>query len=637
MIEIATAPKGSRNDKPSKLEFFMVEINIIPPPGKAPVLSENAITILQSRYLIKDHQGKCIETPAQLFSRVALLVARAEAGYGATDTEIKIWHRKYYDLMAQLVFLPNSPALMNAGRQGMLSACFVLPIEDSIEEIFETIKQTALIQKAGGGTGFSLDKLRPTGDLVASSGGTTSGPISFWRVFSETTDAIQQGAFRRGANMGMMSIGHPDILKFLHAKQNLKAFTNFNISVKITDDWMRTLATSGKSPHIVENPRTKQRYLLPRRIDIAGYTINDLHKLTGKPPRPAGRTGQFYTVSDIWKMIVKCAHKTGEPGVAFIDRINRDNPTPSLGRIEATNPCGEQPLLPYEACTLGSINLVKFVTIDHPKAKMNWPALAETVKLAVRFLDNIIDVCDYPVRDTTRLAQANRKIGLGVMGFADCLFLLGIPYDSQQGINFGEIVSKFINENAHQASNALADLRGPFPNWNDSIWRTEKNRKVRNASITCIAPTGTISIIADCSCGIEPAYSLVFVRRILNGAKMLQIDPIFRQIAEKGGFYSKKLEKQIAKTGSIQKIPQIPPKIRKVFKCAYDIKPQWHIRMQAAFQRHCDAAVSKTINFPQKATVAAVDKAYKLAYRLGCKGITIYRRRSRDREPMSLY
>jgi ribonucleoside-diphosphate reductase alpha chain len=619
------------------LEFFMVEINIIPPPGKAPVLSENALTVLQSRYLIKDHQGKCIETPAQLFSRVALLVARAEAGYGATDTEIKIWHRKYYDLMAQLRFLPNSPALMNADRRGTLSACFVLPIEDSIEEIFETIKQTALIQKAGGGTGFSLDKLRPTGDLVASSGGTTSGPISFWRVFSETTDAIQQGAFRRGANMGMMSIGHPDILKFLHAKQNLKAFTNFNISVKITDDWMRTLATSGKSPHIVENPRTKQRYLLPRRIDIAGCTINDLHKLTGKPPRPAGRTGQFYTVSDIWKMIVKCAHKTGEPGVAFIDRINRDNPTPSLGRIEATNPCGEQPLLPYEACTLGSINLVKFVTTDQPKAKMNWPGLAETVKLAVRFLDNIIDVCDYPVRDTIRLARANRKIGLGVMGFADCLFLLGIPYDSQQGIKFGETVSKFINENARQASNALADLRGPFPNWNDSIWRTEKNKKVRNASITCIAPTGTISIIADCSCGIEPAYSLVFVRRILNGSKLLQIDPIFRQTAEKGGFYSKKLEKHIAKTGSIQKIPQIPPKIRKVFKCTYDIKPQWHIRMQAAFQRHCDAAVSKTINFPQKATVAAVDNAYKLAYRLGCKGITIYRRRSRDREPMSLY
>jgi ribonucleoside-diphosphate reductase alpha chain len=615
----------------------MAEFDIIPPPGEAPVLSENAATVLQSRYLIKDQQGKCIETPAQLFSRVALLVAKAEAQYGASSDEVKQWHKTYYDLMRQLVFLPNSPTLMNAGRRGMLSACFVLPIEDSIEGIFETIKQTALIQQAGGGTGFSLDKLRPTGDRVASSGGTTSGPISFWRVFSETTDAIQQGAFRRGANMGMMSIGHPDILKFLHAKQNLKAFTNFNISVKITDDWMKTLATAGNSLHIVENPRTQQRYLLPHRIDIANYTIDDLYKLTGKPPSSTGRTGRFYTVRDIWKMIVTCAHKTGEPGVAFIDRINRDNPTPTLGRIEATNPCGEQPLLPYEACTLGSINLAKFVTIDRPKAEMNWPALAETVKSAVRFLDNIIDACNYPVKNTLHIAQANRKIGLGVMGFADCLFLLGIPYDSQQGINFGEIVSKFINENARQASNALADLRGPFPNWSDSIWRTEKNRKVRNAAITCVAPTGTISIIADCSCGIEPAYSLVFVRQVLSGSKLLQINPIFRQIAEKGGFYTKKLEKQIAKTGSIQKISQIPAKIRKVFKCAYDINPQWHIRMQAAFQRHCDAAVSKTINFPQKATVAAVDKAYKLAYHLGCKGITIYRRGSRKHEPMSLY
>lgn len=615
----------------------MAKINIIPPPGKAPVLSENALTILQSRYLIKDQQGKCIETPAQLFSRVALLVAKAEAQYGASPAEVNQWHKIYYDLMAQLRFLPNSPALMNAGRRGMLSACFVLPIEDSIEGIFETIKDTALIQKAGGGTGFSLDKLRPTGDLVASSGGTTSGPISFWRVFSEATNAIQQGAFRRGANMGMMSIGHPDILKFLHAKQNLKAFTNFNISVKITDDWMKMLAKSPNALHIVENPRTKQRYLLPRRIDITNYTIGDLYKTTGKPPRSSGHVGRFYTVSDIWKMIVKCAHKTGEPGVAFIDRINRDNPTPSLGRIEATNPCGEQPLLPYEACTLGSINLAKFVTSDRPKAKVNWPALAETVKLSVRFLDNIIDACNYPVKNTMNIAHANRKIGLGVMGFADCLFLLGIPYDSQRGIKFGEIVSKFIDENAHQASNTLADLRGPFPNWNDSTWRTERNKKVRNASITCVAPTGTISIIADCSCGIEPAYSLVFLRRILSDSRLLQINPIFQQIAEKSGFYTKKLEKQIAKTGSIQKIPQIPPKIRKVFKCAYDIEPQWHVRMQAAFQRHCDAAVSKTINFSEKATVAAVDKAYKLAYRLGCKGITIYRRRSRVREPMSLY
>jgi len=610
---------------------------IIPAPGKAPALSENALTVLQSRYLIKDGQGKCIETPAQLFSRVAALVAGAEVKYGANDSQIKGWHKKYYELMASLKFLPNSPALMNANRpNGMLSACFVLPIEDSIEAIFETIKQTALIQKAGGGTGFSLDKLRPTGDRVASSGGTTSGPISFWRVFSETTDAIQQGAFRRGANMGMMSVGHPDILKFLHAKQNLKAFTNFNISVKITDDWMKKVAASPRTLHIVQNPRTHQRYLLPRRIDVATYTINDLEIISDKQKLPSKKAGQFYTVGDVWKMMVRCAHKTGEPGVAFIDRINRSNPTPSLGQIEATNPCGEQPLLPYEACTLGSVNLTKFVTSADGKPDIDWPALAETVKLAVRFLDNIIDVCNYPVRDTVRLAQANRKIGLGVMGFADCLFALGIPYDSQQGVEFGSRLMSFIEEKAHDASGRLADLRGPFPNWNDSVWRTEKGRKIRNASITCIAPTGTISIIADCSCGIEPAYSLVFTRQILNGSKMLQINPIFKQTAQISGFYSKKLRESIAKTGSIQKISDIPAKIRKIFKCAYDIKPEWHIRMQAAFQKHCDAAVSKTINFSEKATIVAVDKAYKLAYHLGCKGITIYRRHSREHEPMSL-
>ncbi|MHC4482420.1 MAG: adenosylcobalamin-dependent ribonucleoside-diphosphate reductase [Planctomycetota bacterium] len=542
----------------------MAELDTMPPPGNAPVLGKNALTVLQSRYLIKDHEGKCIETPAQLFSRVATLVAQAEVKYGAMRGEIKSWHKKFYDLMASLKFLPNSPALMNANRpNGMLSACFVLPIEDSIEGIFETIKQTALIQKAGGGTGFSLDKLRPTGDRVASSGGTTSGPISFWRVFSETTDAIQQGAFRRGANMGMMSVEHPDILKFLHAKQNLKAFTNFNISVKITDSWMKTLEKSGQSLHIVINPRTQQTYLLPRRIDIATYTINNLHELTGKSPPASATRGQFYTVSDVWKMIVKCAHKTGEPGVAFIDQINRDNPTPSLGLIEATNPCGEQPLLPYEACTLGSINLTKFVKSTDGQADINWPALAETVKLAVRFLDNIIDVCNFPVRDTVRLAQANRKIGLGVMGFADCLFLLGIPYDSEQAIEFAETLMTFINNNAQQASCTLANLRGPFPNWNESIWRFERNKKIRNASITCIAPTGTISIIADCSCGIEPAYSLVFVRQVLDGSKMLQINPIFRKIAEKRGFYSEKLEKRLPEPAAYKKSPKYRPESAK--------------------------------------------------------------------------
>jgi len=614
----------------------MAEFYTPPVPGEVPVLSENALKVLQSRYLIRDPQGKCIETPAQLFNRVASLMARAEAKFGVSGSELKQWHKRYYDLVASLKFLPNSPALMNAQRRGMLSACFVLPVEDSIEGIFEAIKQTALIQQAGGGTGFSFDKLRPTGDRVASSGGTTSGPVSFWRVFSETTNAIQQGAFRRGANMGMMGVEHPDILKFLHAKQNLEAFTNFNISVKITDDWMKKVFKSDKAVHIVRNPRTQQRYLLPRRIDVANYTINDLYKLTAEGKPAARQTGKFYTVSDVWKMIVKCAHKTGEPGIVFIDRVNRDNPTPMLGQIEATNPCGEQPLLPYEACTLGSVNLTKFVSFGQTEAQMDWPALAETVQLAVRFLDNTIDVCDYPVRDTVRLARGNRKIGLGVMGFADCLFMLGIPYDSQQAVEFGAELMSFVNEKARKASAQLANLRGPFPNWNNSVWRTKRNKKIRNAAITCVAPTGTISIIADCSGGIEPVYSLVFLRRILDGSEMRYVNPVFKQVAEKAGFYSKEMEDQIARTGSIQKIDEIGADIRRVFKCAYDIEPEWHIRMQAAFQRHCDAAVSKTINFSKKATVAAVDKAYQLAYQLGCKGVTIYRRHSREHEPMSL-
>jgi ribonucleoside-diphosphate reductase alpha chain len=610
----------------------MADFEPVHAPGEPPVLSENASAVLRARYLIKDNQGHCIETPAELLSRVAAMVAGAEAKYGAGSADINQWHRKFYDLMASLKFLPNSPALMNANRpNGMLSACFVLPIEDSIEGIFEAVKQTALIQKAGGGTGFSFDRLRPTGDRVASSGGTTSGPISFWRVFSETTDAIQQGAFRRGANMGIMGVEHPDILKFLHAKQSLKAFTNFNISVKITDDWMKTLSKSPRSLHVVTNPRTGQEYLLPRKIDISTYTINDLHKLSGKP------TGRFYTVGDVWKMIVTCAHKTGEPGVVFIDRINRDNPTPSLGPIEATNPCGEQPLLPYEACTLGSINLTKFVKSTGGKSDMDWRGLADTVKLAIRFLDNIIDVCNYPVRNTVRLAQANRKIGLGVMGFADCLSMLGMPYDSEPAVDFGRKLMSFVNTAAHEASTALADLRGPFPNWNESIWRTKRNIKIRNAAVTCIAPTGTISIIADCSNGIEPVYSLVFLRRILSGSKMVQINTVFREAAENQRFFSKKLADRIARTGSIQKIPEIPVKFRRIFKSAYDIAPDWHVRMQAAFQENCDAAVSKTINFSEKASVAAVEKAYNLAYHLDCKGITVYRRGSRPAEPMALF
>ncbi len=607
------------------------------PPADEPILSENAVTVLQNRYLIKDEKGEIIETPGQLFSRVARLVASAEANYGANEEQIKQWHKKYYDLMASLRFLPNSPTLMNAGRPtGMLSACFVLPIEDSIEGIFETVKNTALIQKAGGGTGFSLDHLRPTGDRVASSGGTTSGPISFWRVFSQTTDAIQQGAFRRGANMGMMSITHPDIIRFLHAKQDLKAFTNFNISVKITDEWMNLLEKAPDTPHVVENPRSGQKYLLPKQIDFNGYTIQDLFELDNETTPETDTAGQYFSVGDLWEIIVSCAHKTGDPGVAFIDRINSDNPTPTLGRIEATNPCGEQPLLPYEACNLGSINLAKFVIDAGTKPDIDWAGLGETVELSVRFLDNIIDACHYPIGETARIARANRKIGLGVMGLADCLFMLCIPYDSRGGVELAESIMKFINESARKTSGELALQRGCFPNWLDSIWNNERHTKVRNACISCVAPTGTISIIADCSAGIEPLYSLVFIRQVLAGKKMLQINPLFKTIAEKADFYSDNIIQQILKTGSIQKISQIPAEIRRIFKCAYDIKPEWHIRMQAAFQKHCDAAVSKTINFTERTRVSTIDKAYRLAYRLGCKGITIYRQHSRGNEPMTL-
>lgn len=604
---------------------------IFEPPGEEPKLSENALVVLQSRYLQKDKNGKCIETPGQLFSRVARFVAEAEDRYGADKKQVERRHREFYELMASLKFLPNSPALMNAYRRHpMLSACFVLPVEDSIEGIFETIKETALIQKAGGGTGFSFDRLRPTGDRVESSGGTTSGPISFWRVFSEATNAIQQGAYRRGANMGIMSVEHPDILKFLFAKQNLSAFTNFNISVKVTDAWMQKLQTEPGSFAVVRNPRTGRRYLLPRELEIETYTINDLYELHGRPPG----SGRFYTLGQLWKTIARCAHGSGEPGLIFIDNINRTNPTPGLGKIEATNPCGEQPLLPYEACTLGSINLSRFVT---EAGQVDKKALGEAVELGVRFLDNVLDVCDYPVERIAEMSHTNRKIGLGVMGFADCLFQLGIAYDSAKGVNFGRDLMKFINLTAHAASQRLAEERGVFDNWDKSIWRTKKRRKMRNAAVTCIAPTGTISIIADCCCGIEPVYSLVFVRQVLSGKRLLQVDGVFRRTAEHRGIYSEQLKRRLADTGSVQRLKDIPADMRRVFKTAYDVRPGWHVKMQAAFQEHCDAAVSKTINFADDASVANVARSFKLAYKLGCKGITVYRRSSRQDEPMALY
>ena len=626
-----------------------------------PTLSENARKVLEARYLKKDESGQCQELPADLFRRVAKTIAGVESTYGASEIERRRWEDSFYDAMIRGAFMPNSPTLMNAGREmGMLSACFVLPVRDSIVDIFNSIKHTALIQKAGGGTGFAFDELRPTGDFIQSSGGTTSGPISFWRAFSEATNAIQQGAFRRGANMGMMYIHHPDILKFLHAKQDLNQFTNYNISVKVTNAWMDEFLADPDSPHVVRNPRDGRAFVIRRSTEIWKYTLRDLvevgcvtavsprsratyyqtPRLTG--PLPDDLRGHVYTKRDIWNIIVNNAWQTGEPGVVFIDRINEDNPTPDLGRIEATNPCGEQPLLPYEACNLGSINLGLFVDpACQPNAAVDWDQLREAVHVATRFLDNVIDANNYPLPEIERICRDNRKIGLGVMGFADALFKLGVAYNSDDGVAWGERFMKFVNDEAHTCSEALARERGCFPNWKGSVWHTRHNRMLRNAAVTTVAPTGTISIIANCSGGIEPLFSLAFLRNVLRGQRqgetpLIEVNDTFRAVATERGFYSDALIERVARQGTLANIDEVPDDVRRVFVCAHDIKPEWHIRMQAAFQRHCDSSISKTINFPKEATRAEVERIYGLAYELRCKGVTVYRDECRSFQPMAL-
>jgi ribonucleoside-diphosphate reductase alpha chain len=617
--------------------------------------------VLEARYLKKDETGVCIEKPTDLLDRVARTVAAVESRYGASELECRSWQRAYYGLMAGGDFMPNSPTLMNAGREmGMLSACFVLPVRDSITDIFNSIKHTALIQKAGGGTGFAFDELRPTGDYIRSSGGTTSGPISFWRAFSEATNAIQQGAFRRGANMGMMYIHHPDILKFLHAKQDLEQFTNYNISVKITDAWMQEFLEDPDSPQVVRNPRDGRACVLPRELQIWEYNVRDLVEIDCVEPvaqersaayytsprltgaLPVELRGKVYTKAEIWNIIVENAWRTGEPGVVFIDRINEYNPTPHLGRIEATNPCGEQPLLPYEACNLGSINLGNFVrNAGTPQADVDWEALKRTVHLATRFLDNVIDANNYPLPEIEAVCRANRKIGLGIMGFADALFKLNVAYNSEEGVAWGARFMRFVNVEGHNCSEQLAKQRGCFPNWERSVWQTRHNRLMRNAAVTTVAPTGTISIIANCSGGIEPLFSLAFVRNVLHGQRqedrpLVEVNQTFRSVAECRGFVSDELFERLAREGTLRPIDEVPADVKRVFVCAHDVTPTWHVRMQAAFQEHCDSSISKTINFPRSATRADVDQIYRLAFELRCKGVTVYRDRCRDCQPMAL-
>ncbi len=600
-------------------------------------LTENAERVLQARYLRKNEKGEFLESPQELFIRVAQAISAVETKYGTDPAEIEEVSRKFYEIMAKGHFMPNSPTLMNAGREmGMLSACFVLPLEDSIDDIFSTVKATAMIQKAGGGTGFSFDKLRPNGDYIHSSGGTTSGPISFWKVLSEATNAIQQGAFRRGAKMGMMSITHPDIITFIYAKQDLSAFTNFNISIKVTNEWMEAYKAAPDDAHIVTNFRTDVQYVLPKSIVPGEYDISKLISLEDYQNKPEAERVEVWTRREVFAVIVDCAWRTGEPGLIFIDNINKANPTPHIGEIEATNPCGEQPLLPYEACNLGSINVAHFVQKIDGEISYDWEALKECVHISTRFLDNVIEANRYPLTEIEEMCYQNRKIGLGIMGFADALFKLEIPYNSEAGVEFGAKVMKCINDEAHNASEELAKVRGNFPSWEGSIWDTKHQRPMRNSAATTVAPTGTISIIANCSGGIEPLFSLAFVRQVLDGQKLVEINPYFEKIAKDRGFYSQELMERIAEEGSIAHIDSIPQDIRDIFVCSHDIAPIWHVRMQGAFQKHCDSSISKTINLPHDADRALVEEVYMQAWDLNCKGITVYRDGCRTMQPMTL-
>ncbi|MDA8139660.1 MAG: vitamin B12-dependent ribonucleotide reductase [Desulfobacteraceae bacterium] len=554
--------------------------------------SASAKMVLEKRYLVKDAAGRVVETPEQMMARVARHVAQADRVFGGAKAAAQT-EKLFLRMLSNLWFLPNSPTLMNAGRQlGQLAACFVLPVGDSIESIFDAVKHTAMIHKSGGGTGFSFSHIRPANDVVSTTTGVSSGPLSFMTVFDVATDAVKQGGTRRGANMGMLRVDHPDIEAFITAKINLNRLTNFNLSVAVTQTFLEALEKGGEYDLI--NPRT-------------GQVVRSL---------PARK---------IFDLIVQSAWQSGEPGIVFIDRVNADNPTPQLGPIEATNPCGEQPLLPWESCTLGSINLARMVSAKG----IIFSRLKQTVQAAVHFLDNVIEVNQYPLPDIEKASKLTRKIGLGIMGFADTLIQLGIAYDSPEAIELAETVMAFIHKEAREASAELGLRRGSFPAFKSSIFDGSNFAQMRNATVTTIAPTGTISMIAGVSSGIEPIFAIAHARQMLEGQSMPEIHPLFVKLTKKEGIFSEELIQAVSQNGSVQGVPGVPEAIQQLFRTAHDIAPQWHVQIQAAFQKHTDNAVSKTVNFPSEATAEDVAQVFLSAAKSGCKGVTIYRYGSR--------
>ncbi len=564
-------------------------------------LTENAIAVLEKRYLIRDETGTPIETPEALFQRVASAIAAGDRFFDP-QCDIDALTQQFYDVMTNLEFLPNSPTLMNAGRPlGQLSACFVLPVGDSMEEIFDAIKYAALIHKSGGGTGFSFSRLRAKGAPVNSTGGVASGPVSFMKVFNAATEAVKQGGTRRGANMGILRVDHPDIMEFISCKNTLGEITNFNISVGLTEAFMKA-AKEGRDYDLVD----------PASHKVMG-TLN---------------------AKQVFDTIVDSAWRTGEPGIVFLDRLNRDNVTPTLGEIEATNPCGEQPLLPYESCNLGSINLAQHIIKKNGVYQMDWEKLEKTTRIAVHFLDNVIEVNAYPLPEIEHVTKLTRKIGLGVMGFADVLLQLDIPYNSEEGVSLAKQIMSLIHDTGVKESQALAKQRGAFPLFSESTWKD--GPEMRNATITTIAPTGTLSILSGVSGGIEPVFAFAYIRNVMDHTHLVETNHILKDRLIREGLYREEWMRQVVEQGSIEQIEGIPDEIKRVFVCAHDVSPEWHVKMQAAFQAYTDNAVSKTVNFPSSATREDVASVFRLAFESDCKGVTIYRDGSRDNQVLNI-